>query len=54
MTAGMENTQNDPCLYPIIITTDVDLTEIVLNGPIRVKVDLFLYMSYICSPADFG
>ncbi|KAK9709387.1 hypothetical protein QE152_g26647 [Popillia japonica] len=42
MTAGMENLnpQNDPGLWPTTIT-DVDRTEIVLEGPIRVKVDLF-------------
>ncbi|KAK0074717.1 hypothetical protein PV325_007911 [Microctonus aethiopoides] len=42
MTAGMENInpQKDPGLWPITIT-DVDRTEIVLKGPIRVKVDLF-------------
>ncbi|CAH0405614.1 unnamed protein product [Chilo suppressalis] len=42
MTAGTENLnpQNDPGLWPITIT-DVDRTEIVLKGPIRVKVDLF-------------
>ncbi|KAK9708210.1 hypothetical protein QE152_g27341 [Popillia japonica] len=41
MTVGMENLnpQNDPCLWPIKIT-DVDRTDIVLKGPIRVKVDL--------------
>ncbi|GBP36942.1 Zinc finger MYM-type protein 5 [Eumeta japonica] len=42
MTAGMENLnpQNDPGLWPITIT-DVDRTEIVLRGPIRIKVELF-------------
>ncbi|KAK9685609.1 hypothetical protein QE152_g37908 [Popillia japonica] len=42
MTVGMENLnpQNDPGLWPIKIT-DVDRTDIVLKGPIRVKVDLF-------------
>ncbi|KAK9752858.1 hypothetical protein QE152_g3851 [Popillia japonica] len=34
------NPQNDPGLWPIKIT-DVDRTDIVLKGPIRVKVDLF-------------
>lgn len=42
MSAGMENLNphNDPGLWPITIT-DVDGTEIVLKGPIPVKVDLF-------------
>ncbi|XP_023241006.1 zinc finger MYM-type protein 1-like [Centruroides sculpturatus] len=41
-TGGIENLnpQNDPGLWPLTIT-DVDRTEIVLKGPIRVKVDFF-------------
>ncbi|XP_023243666.1 zinc finger MYM-type protein 5-like [Centruroides sculpturatus] len=34
------NPQNDPGLWPLTIT-DVDRTEIVLKGPIQVKVDFF-------------
>ncbi|GBP26612.1 Zinc finger MYM-type protein 5 [Eumeta japonica] len=42
MTAGIENLnpQNYPGLWPITIT-GVDRTEIVLRGPIRIKVELF-------------
>ncbi|KAK9744657.1 hypothetical protein QE152_g7578 [Popillia japonica] len=42
MTAAMKNLnpQNDPGVWPISIT-DVDRTQTVLKGPIRVKVDLF-------------
>ncbi|GBP56104.1 hypothetical protein EVAR_43868_1 [Eumeta japonica] len=42
MTVGMEdlNPHNDPGLWSITIT-DVDRTEIVLRGPIRIKVESF-------------